>query len=65
MIHSNEHEAGDELKATGNVAQESCSEGRKGPPSVAKDETLQKPAGASFEDFDLDDIEVLESKVFA
>ncbi|WP_438030848.1 3-thiaglutamate biosynthesis pearlin carrier peptide TglA [Sorangium sp. So ce233] len=65
MIRSNEHEAGDPIEAAGDVAQESCSEARKGPPSAAKDETLQKPAGASFEDFDLDDIEVLESKVFA
>ncbi|XYI03923.1 TglA family RiPP precursor [Sorangium sp. So ce1128] len=65
MIRSNEHEASDPIEATGHVAQESCTGAPKGPPPTAKDETLQKAAGASFEDFDLDDIEVLESKVFA
>ncbi|WP_437494254.1 TglA family RiPP precursor [Sorangium sp. So ce1014] len=65
MIRLNEHEAGDQLEATGHAAQESCTEALKGPAAAAKDEAAQKPVAASFEDFDLDDIEVLESKVFA
>lgn len=52
-------------ESTAKETEESCTRAPLGPTSAAKEAPQGTAPTASFEDFNLDDIEVIESKVFA